>query len=90
MCDLHFYAGDYKTPPTRGCADCWRAYFFTGLANTPPERQKQWLEEAEEVVHKLVEAVEKKRNKDLGFTLYEHPVVEIQKGVADEDLEKET
>jgi hypothetical protein len=81
MCEEHFYIGDIKAMPTKGCANCWKAYYFTQLANTPPSQHKQFMEELEMVVRKLVETVERRKGEKnpLGFELYEHPEIEIEK-----------
>jgi uncharacterized Fe-S cluster-containing radical SAM superfamily protein len=74
MCDLHMYCGDLHTQPTKGCADCWKAYYFTSLANTPPDQQKQFVEELEAVVRQLVELADKKK---FDVAIDAHPTVEF-------------
>jgi hypothetical protein len=75
MCERHFYMGEFKKQPTKGCPDCWRAYFFKQLAETPPDRHKQFLDELEAVVKTLCYA------EDRGISpvdIYKHPEVLVE------------
>lgn len=71
-------------PNTRGCADCWKVYYITDLALTPPGKRQERLDELEEVIH---HAVEFERTGKFGadFELYDTKdprfAVEIERGV---------
>lgn len=79
MCETHFYVGDYKIAPAKGCADCWNAYYFAGLANTPPDQQKQFVDELEAVVRGLVELAERKKMGELD--IFQTPEIKIERDV---------
>jgi hypothetical protein len=63
VCGKHAYTaarkranGTVAIPPgTRGCADCWRVFYFTDLALTPPNKRQERLDELEEVIRHAVE-----------------------------------
>lgn len=78
-CAKHMYfgpGGDKKIAPVSGCAKCWEVYFWHDIATCPPDSRLQRLEELTEVVHHMVESVEKGT---FDFEPYLHPVIEIEK-----------
>lgn len=69
-CPKHRYLGGKLPPETKGCKDCWMAYYVWDLATTPPSLRQERLDELESVVRHAVEYEQKGRfGKD--FTLYE-------------------
>jgi hypothetical protein len=61
-CGKHRYFGPIKghpeVTPFMGCPDCWKVFFVSELASTPPDERAQKLDEIEEVLHKMVEMIE--------------------------------
>lgn len=78
FCPKHFYSGPVKGKPefrpALSCTDCWKIWYFHEFATTPPDERRQKLEEVEEVLHKMVEMVEKGT---WDFVPYDHAQVEI-------------
>ena len=78
FCPDHFYSGPVKGKPEivpgKGCANCWKIFYFYEMSTTPPDERRHKLEEIEEVLHKMVEMVEAGT---WDFEPYEHAQVEI-------------
>ena len=79
-CGKHMYFGPVKgrpeIKPNLGCADCWRVFYIHELADCPPDKRREKLEEIEEVMHQVVELVEKGK---WDVNLLPHAHVEIGK-----------
>lgn len=62
-CATHMYFGPSKNgveaKPQQGCSKCWFVLYFHDIATTPPEKRQARLDELDEVLHKVVEEVEK-------------------------------
>ena len=86
FCEVHGYIGGPSRSPYPGCKSCWMAYFVGIMAKTPPHKREQKLQELETIVHKLAEDVERGK---ADFTLFEHPHINIERDVADSDIQKE-
>jgi hypothetical protein len=48
-------------PPTRGCKDCLRAFYFGMYAKLPPHQRSEWVDKFVETARKLVELESKGR-----------------------------
>lgn len=63
ICGKHNYTPTKKRahatlaipPNTRGCKECWMAYYVADLALTPPSKRQERLDELEEVIHHAIE-----------------------------------
>lgn len=63
ICGKHQYVASKKKangivvvpPNTRGCPECWKVYYVTDLAMTPPNKRQERLDELEEVIRRAVE-----------------------------------
>lgn len=79
-CGKHNYFGPVKDrpefTPTLGCKECWQVFYVHELTECPPDKRREKLEEIEEVMHKVVEMVEKGT---WDFVPYEHAQVQIGK-----------
>lgn len=96
QCGKHRYVAARKRnghtvaipPNTRGCADCWRVYFFTDIALTLPSKRQERIDELEAVIHHAVE-YERTGKFGKGFELYSPKdsrfAVELHKDAADDD-----
>jgi hypothetical protein len=77
-CGKHLYFGPVKerpeVTPMLGCADCWRVFYISEMATTPPDERRQKLEELEEVMHNMVAMVERGT---WDFEPYEHAQIEF-------------
>jgi hypothetical protein len=77
-CGRHLYfgpvAGKPEITPVMGCVDCWKVFFVHEMATTPANERRQKMDELEEVLHKVVEMVEKGA---FDLELYPHAKVEI-------------
>jgi hypothetical protein len=96
ICGHHNYTATRKRangtvcvpPETRGCAMCWKVYYVSDLALTPPSKRQERLDELEEVIR---HAVEFERTGQFGkdFDLYEPGDprfgVEVEKDAAHDD-----
>lgn len=80
-CGDHFYFGPVKDKPEigphSGCPKCWFVFYFHDIATTPPHLRQARLDELEETVHHVVEAV-KTGNWD--FKPLPHAEISIEKG----------
>lgn len=79
-CGRHEYFGPVKGFPEKqpavGCPDCWRVFYVHELASTPPDKRNEKLSELEEVLHNVVELVEKGK---WDLELFPHAKIEIAK-----------
>lgn len=90
-CPLHRYYGpitranmatarvvpSWQSPdPAIGCASCMKVYFLYDLAGVPPSKRVERLEEMEEVMHKVVEAIEKGQ---WDYKVFKHPEINVEK-----------
>lgn len=96
ICGYHNYIATRKRvngtvcvpPETRGCAQCWKVYYVSDLALTPPSKRLERLDELEEVIR---HAVEFERTGKFGkdFDLYTPGDprfgVEVEKDAADDE-----
>jgi len=77
-CAPHSYFGPIKNRPeiipAEGCVDCLKIFWIHELSACPPDKREQKLSEIEEVMHKVVELVEKGQ---WDLALYPHPKIEI-------------
>jgi hypothetical protein len=95
VCGKHNYTATRKRvngtvcvpPNTRGCKECWKVYYFSDLALTPPNKRQERLDELEEVIHHAVE-YETKGQFGKDFDLFEPGDsrfgVEVEKDAADD------
>lgn len=77
-CGLHNYFGPSATnevKPKQGCSRCWFVLYFHDLATTSPERRASRLAELDEVLHKIVELVEKGK---WDYEPYRHAKIEME------------
>jgi hypothetical protein len=77
-CALHNYFGPSTTvemKPKQGCSRCWFVFFFHDIASTPPDRRAARLAELDEVLHKVVEEVERGK---FDFEPYRHAKIEME------------
>lgn len=70
--------GSHSARPGKGCAKCWFVYYLVDLARTPANQRQERLDELEEVIHHVVEAVE---NGTWDFEPLEHAEIQIEKDV---------
>jgi len=54
-CAKHFYTPSRVSNPTKGCSDCWRVFYWTLYAKTPPDDREDFVEGMDMVVHKMLE-----------------------------------
>jgi hypothetical protein len=77
-CGKHLYFGPIKgrpeVTPMLGCADCWKVFYISEMASTPPGERRQKLEEIEDVLHRMTEMIDKGT---WDFKPYDHAQVEI-------------
>lgn len=77
-CTKHLYFGPVherpEVTPTLGCSECWKIFYIHELAQCPPDKRREKLEEIEEVMHHVVEMVE---NGTWDFMPYDHAQIEI-------------
>lgn len=67
ICSKHNYVptkkravGSVAIPPnTRGCKDCWFAYYVADMALTPPSKRQERLDELESVIKHAIEYEQK-------------------------------
>lgn len=61
-CKDHMYFGPSKEKPMAphlGCPQCWMVFYFHDMAQTAPHLREQRMEELTEVLHKVVEEVQR-------------------------------
>jgi hypothetical protein len=63
-CGRHNYLASKVPPETRGCHDCWMAYYVWDIATTPPHLRQERLDELESIIHHCVEYEQKGQFKD--------------------------
>jgi hypothetical protein len=76
-CEKHRYVAARRNsgrtvvipPESRGCANCWKVFFITDLALTPPSKRAERLDELEEVIHHAID-YERKGTFGKDFELY--------------------
>jgi hypothetical protein len=73
ICDKHFYYGNGA--PTQGCSGCWSVYFTHVIANTPPHKRDERLDQLEALVNHLAEAADKG---EFDISLYKYPKVTVE------------
>ena len=77
-CAPHSYFGPIKGRPeiipAEGCVDCLKIYFIHELSQCPPDKREEKLSEIEEVMHKVVELVERGQ---WDFKPYDHAKIEF-------------
>jgi hypothetical protein len=77
-CGRHLYFGPNpekpELKPVLGCVDCWKVFYIYELANTPADKRREKLEELEDVLHNVVEMVEKGT---WDLEVYPHAKIEI-------------
>lgn len=87
-CGLHNYYGAVSNPiggmhkvsqPHSGCPRCWYVFFFQDIAQTPPSQRQARLDELEEVIHHVVESVEKG---EFDLKISDRPEISIEKDAA--------
>jgi hypothetical protein len=87
-CAEHAYFGPLKNrlggmnkvvQPHSGCARCWFVWLFHDLASTPASQRQARLDEMEEVIHHVVEAVERD---EFDFKIANRPEISIEKDAA--------
>lgn len=75
-CETHMYTPSPRTMPTSGCADCWRAFYWTIFAMLGPEKGREWLDGLEAAIYHSVEAIEKGT---WDFSVDDRPTITITK-----------
>ena len=79
-CGKHDYFGPVKgfaeKKPQLGCSDCWRVFYMHEMANTPPDKRREKLEELEEVLHNVVQLVEQGK---WDVVINPHATIKIEK-----------
>lgn len=75
VCEKHRYSPGPNNMPTSGCADCWRALYWTIYAQLGPERGAEWLDGVEAAVNHASEQIEKGT---WDFEVTEHPQISIE------------
>lgn len=76
-CPKHMYFGPVKgkeTKPGADCPDCWKIFYIHEMATTPRSERDAKLNEIEEIMHQMVEMIDKG---SWDFKPYDHPVVEF-------------
>lgn len=77
-CKEHNYLGPIKdrpeVTPHFGCPNCWKIFYIHELATTPPDKRAEKLAEIEEVMHKVVELVERG---EWDVNIFPHAKIEI-------------
>lgn len=77
-CARHNYMGPIKGKPEikpfLGCANCWKIFFISEMATTPPSEREKKLSEIEEVLRNVVQLVEQGK---WDFVPYQHAQVNI-------------
>lgn len=81
-CEPHRYVGSSTPPASKGCKNCWEAWYWYMLATTPPHLRQERLEQLEAAVHYAVEAVEAGT---WDLQLYDRPQIKTER-VTDEQL----
>jgi hypothetical protein len=74
VCGTHNYVAQLGPPPPRGCADCWKVYFLHQVAQAPPEKRDEVIDELERTIHALVEGAE-----DFDFKPFARPIIETER-----------
>lgn len=70
VCSKHNYLGGKLPPKTRGCNQCWMAYYVWDLATTPPSKRQERLDELESIINHAIE-YDKKGQFGKDLELYE-------------------
>jgi hypothetical protein len=89
VCGKHGYMplkkranGTVAIPPnTRGCKECWLAYYAADLALTPPGKRQERLDELEEVIHHAIEYEQRGR---FDFEADPNPTIKYHRDAADD------
>ena len=68
--------------PSKGCKYCHECYYVTDLCLTPPGKRQERLDELDEVIHHLVEMVQKNK---FDFVPDLNPTVRYYKDAADDE-----
>lgn len=97
ICGKHNYVASKKRangtvaipPNTKGCSQCWKVYYITDLAMTPPGKRQERLDELEEVIHRAIEYEQKGKFGD-DFELYDPKDSRFQVGFAKDAADDET
>lgn len=76
VCKKHMYSPGGASPPMASCSDCWFAYYFHNLAQIPPGKRQEKLDELELVVNLAAEAED---HGNFSPDIYRHPIVKIEK-----------
>jgi hypothetical protein len=77
-CAQHFYFGPStkaEVKPAKGCQRCWFVFYFHDIASTPPDKRAARMAELDEVLHKVVEEVEKGK---WDFEPYRHAEISME------------
>jgi len=77
-CETHSYYGpskNHQAKPAKNCPKCWMIFYFHDIASAAPHQRKQKLDELEEVLHNVVELVEKGK---WDVTINPHAKVEFE------------
>lgn len=78
-CGQHFYFGPSKAenpvPPAKSCPRCMFVLYFHDIANTPPEKRGERMDELEKVIHDVVQEVEAGR---WDFEPYRHSKFDLE------------
>jgi hypothetical protein len=70
------YMGSATPPPPRGCANCWKAYWWYMIASTPPHLREARLAAAEKAVRDAVQWAEAG---NFDFVPFDRPEITIEK-----------
>lgn len=85
-CPAHHYVAGKLPPQTKGCPNCWKAYYWFDYATTPPHMRYERLQELESVIHHVVEFAEKGK---FDFEPETNPTRRIYKDAVDDETGQE-
>ena len=75
-------------PVPNGCAQCWKVFYITDLALTPPGKRQERVDELESVIHHAIEFEQKGRfgsDMELYDPQDERFKVKIERDIEDSD-----
>lgn len=78
VCGKHQYTAKELPPTSKGCKECWQAWWMHKIATTPPHLREQRLQEAESMLRNAVQMLEAGQ---FDFEPYDHAQVQIDKDV---------
>jgi hypothetical protein len=85
-CEKHGYVASSTPPQSKGCRDCWMAYWTNVIVTSPPHLRLERLASAEKAVRAVVDSVE---SGTFDFIPLEHPEVSIERDVNPTQIAKE-